>query len=169
MFSSPILEKGSRLKRGLLSWLLHTKGKFSEYQLTRKETLPTFRLDALVFFRAKVKLDANTCYLLAAHIKKSNKTRHRMSREVRGRPEPAPPCNLLRVAVQQPGSSSPASRLNRSSAGVIWMWRASFSSSSFGLLAWSTISVSSHLMGCWFSQACSAIADLSTMPLLQAS
>ena len=45
------------------------KGKFSEYQLTRKETLPTFRLDALVFFRAKVKLDANTCYLLAAHIK----------------------------------------------------------------------------------------------------
>ena len=39
------------LKRGLLSWLLHTKGKFSEYQLTRKETLPTFRLDALVFFR----------------------------------------------------------------------------------------------------------------------
>ena len=133
------------MKRGLLSWLLHTKGKFSEYQLTRKETLPTFRLDALVFFRAKVKLDANTCYLLAAHIKKSIKTRHRMSREVRGRPEPAPPCNLLRVAVQQPGSSSPASRLNRSSAGVIWMWRASFSSSSFGLLAWSTISVSSHL------------------------
>ena len=32
----------------------NTKGKFSEYQLTRKETLPTFRLDALVFFRAKV-------------------------------------------------------------------------------------------------------------------
>ena len=42
--------------------ILNTKGKFSEYQLTRKETLPTFRLDALVFFRAKVKLDANTCY-----------------------------------------------------------------------------------------------------------
>ena len=61
------------LKRGLLSWLLHTKGKFSEYQLTRKETLPTFRLDALVFFRAKVKLDANTCYLLAAHIKNPSK------------------------------------------------------------------------------------------------
>ena len=53
-----------KIKRGL-----ETKGKFSEYQLTRKETLPTFRLDALVFFRAKVKLDANTCYLLAAHIK----------------------------------------------------------------------------------------------------
>ena len=61
------------MKRGLLSWLLHTKGKFSEYQLTRKETLPTFRLDALVFFRAKVKLDANTCYLLAAHIKNPSK------------------------------------------------------------------------------------------------
>ena len=42
-------------------------------QLTRKETLPTFRLDALVFFRAKVKLDANTCYLFAAHIKNPSK------------------------------------------------------------------------------------------------
>ena len=97
-----------------------TKGKFSEYQLTRKETLPTFRLDALVFFRAKVKLDANTCYLLAAHIKKSIKTRHRMSREVRGRPEPTPPCNLLRVAVQQPGSSSLFISIQDTGFIVVW-------------------------------------------------
>ena len=58
---------------GMLAHCSFTKGKFSEYQLTRKETLPTFRLDAPVFFRAKVKLDANTCYLLAAHIKNPSK------------------------------------------------------------------------------------------------
>jgi len=41
-----------------------------------------------------------------------------------------PPC-LLITAVQQPATSSPPSRLKCSSAGVIWMCRASFTFSLF--------------------------------------
>ena len=56
------------------------------------------------------------------------------------------PSCLLRAATQHPGSSSPASLLRHSSAGVIWMWMASLSNSSLGCLAMSTTAVSSHLM-----------------------
>ena len=43
------------------------------------------------------------------------------------------PC-LLITAVQQPGTSSPPSLLKHSSEGVIWMYRASFTSSSCPLV-----------------------------------
>ena len=51
-----------RMKRGLLSWLLHNKERLSEYQLQIiwKLTLPTFCLDALVFFRAKSEVNMRT-------------------------------------------------------------------------------------------------------------
>ena len=45
------------------------------------------------------------------------------------------PSSLMRVTIQQPGSYSPPSQLKHSSAGIIWMWRASFSNSSLSLLA----------------------------------
>ena len=65
------------------------------------------------------------------------------------------PSCFLRAATQHPGSSSPASLLRRSSAGVIWMWMASLSNSSLGCLAMSTTAVSSHLMVWWSFHACS--------------
>ena len=52
---------------------------------------------------------------------------------------------------------------------VIWMWIASFSSSSFGCLAWSRTKVSSHLRGWWFSHVCSVTADVSNVPIWHAS
>ena len=58
---------------------------------------------------------------------------------------------LLITAVQEPGTSSPPSRLKHSSEGVIWMCRTSFT------------------IGWWFFHACSATADFSTIPLSQAS
>ena len=79
------------------------------------------------------------------------------------------PSCLLRAATQHPGSSSPASLLRRSSAGVIWMWMASLSNSSLGCLAMSTTAVSSHLMVWWSFHACSATADFSSVPFRQAS
>ena len=64
-----------------------------------------------------------------------------------------PPCLL--ITVQQPGTSSPPSSFKRSSAGIIWMCRTSFTSSSCPLL-WSSTAVSSQWIGWWFSHACSA-------------
>ena len=57
----------------------------------------------------------------------------------------------------------------RSYSVDVWMWRASFSWSSLGLLARSITLVSCHLMGWWCFQACSATADFSSIPLQQAS
>jgi len=74
-----------------------------------------------------------------------------------------PPC-LLITAVQQPGTSSPPSRLKCSSAGVIWMCRASFTNSSCPL-PWSSTVVSSQWIGWWCSHTCSATADFSIIPL----
>ena len=56
------------------------------------------------------------------------------------------------ATVQQPGTSSPPSRLKRSSAGVIWMCRASFTNNSCPL-PWSSTMVSSQWIGWWFSHA----------------
>ena len=62
------------------------------------------------------------------------------------------------TAVQQPGTSRPPSRLKRSSAGVIWMCRASSTNNSCPL-PWSSTVVSSQWIGWWFSHACSATAE----------
>ena len=78
-----------------------------------------------------------------------------------------PPC-LLITAVQQPGTSSPPSRLKRSSTGVIWMCKASFTNNSCPL-PWSNTVVSSQWIGWWCSHACSATAEFSIIPLSQAS
>ena len=78
-----------------------------------------------------------------------------------------PPC-LLITAVQQPGTSSPPSRLKRSSTDVIWMCKASFTNNSCPL-PWSSTVVSSQWIGWWCSHACSATADFSIIPLSQAS
>ena len=78
-----------------------------------------------------------------------------------------PPC-LLITAVQQPGTSSPPSRLKHSSTGLIRMCRASFTNSSCPL-PWSSMVVSSQWIRWWFSHACSATADFSIIPLSQAS
>ena len=51
-----------------------------------------------------------------------------------------PPC-LLITAVQQPGTSSPPSRLKRSSTSVIWMCKASFTNNSCPLPWSSTVVV----------------------------
>ena len=79
----------------------------------------------------------------------------------------APPYLLITV-VQQPRTSSPPSQLKRSSTGVIWMCRASFTNSSCPLL-WSGMVVSSQWIGSWFSLTCSDTADFYIIPLLQAS
>ena len=47
-----------------------------------------------------------------------------------------------------PASRDPVSLLGCSSAGDMWMWRASLSGSSSGWLALSTTVASSHLMEC---------------------
>ena len=88
--------------------------------LARKITLPTFRLNAPVVFRAKVKRCEQTLLFIAMHYWGYT------SLEVKGRwGLLLPPC-LLITAIQQPATSSPLSRLKRSSEGVIWMCRASF-------------------------------------------
>ena len=83
---------------------------------------------------------------------------------------PSLPVSSLNInVVQQPRISSPFSLLKCSSAGVIWTYRASFSSSSPCPLALPSADVSSQLMGWWLSHACSATADFSIIPLSQAS
>ena len=79
------------------------------------------------------------------------------------------PSCLLKVATQHPGSSSPVSLLRRSSTRVMLMWMASLSNSSLGCLAMWTTAASSHLMVCWSFHTCSATADFSRVPFLQAS
>ena len=69
---------------------------------------------------------------------------------------------FLRVAIQHPGSSSPPSLLREGRFSLMWI--ASLSISSLGVLAWSIIVASSHLIGWWFSHACSARADFSSVP-----
>ena len=76
---------------------------------------------------------------------------------------------LLEVANQHPGSPSPVSLLRCSSTGVMMMWMGSLSNSSLGCLTMSTTVVSSHFMACWSFHACSATADFSRVPFLQAS
>ena len=78
----------------------------------------------------------------------------------------APPC-LLITGLQQPGTSSPPYRLKRSSTGVIWMCKASFTNNSCPL-PWSSPVVSSQWIGWWCSHACSATAEFSIIPLSQA-
>ena len=78
------------------------------------------------------------------------------------------PYCLHNTAVQQPGTSSPPSWLKRSSKGIIWVCRASFTNSSCPLPWFSTV-VSSQWIGWWLSHACSATADFSITPLSQAS
>ena len=50
------------MKGGFSVGFCYKKRKFSEYQLYSNRKSGTFQLDAVVFFRAKVNLDGNTCY-----------------------------------------------------------------------------------------------------------
>ena len=119
-----------------------------------------FQPAALAFFRAKSKKLAWVVSIYKhAHNQTVSRTRAWLQSVVS--------C-LLRAVSQQPGTSSAMSQL-RSSSVDVWMWRASFSWSSLGLLARSITLVSAHLMGWWRSQACSATADFSSIPLQQAS
>ena len=109
------------------------KRRLSVTNLSSENNLPTFRLNAPVVIRAKVKRCEQTLLFIAMHYWGYT------SLEVKGRWGLLhPPC-LLITAVQQPGSSSPPSRLKRSSEGVIWMCRASFTNSSCPLPWSSTI------------------------------
>ena len=123
---------------------------------------------APVFFRAKIVRSGNVSFL-CLRIASSVITVHVQS--VSG----CRTCSVGRVLLSSQGShpasrsSSLVSLLRRSSAGVIWMWMASFGSSSLGCLAMSTTMVSSHLMVWWSFHACSAIADFSRVPFQQAS
>ena len=86
----------------------------------------TCRLYAPVVIRVKVKRCEQTLLFVAMHYWGYT------SLEVRGRWGLfLPPC-LLITAIQQPGTSSPPSRLKRSSEGVIWMCRASSTPSQWG-------------------------------------
>ena len=80
-------------------------------------------------------------------------------------------CSSLPVSSSQrssnQGLSSPPSRLMRSSAGVMWMCRASFTNSSCRLSWSSTYVVSFQQIG--WAHACSATAEFSIIPLSQAS
>ena len=86
-----------------------------------------FRLNAPVVIRAKVKEVRNNIAIYSDTYTLPRYT----SLEVKGRwGLLLPPC-LLITAVQQPGASSPPSRLKRSSTGVIWMCKASFTNNSW--------------------------------------
>ena len=143
----------------LLSWLLHEWKGYLVPTWAWKITCQRF---APVIIRAKVKRCEQTLLFIAMHYWGYT------SLEVKGRwGLLLPPC-LLITAVQQPGTSSPPSRLKRSSEGVIWMCRASFTNSSCPLL-WSSTVVSSQWIEWWFSHTCSATVDFSIIPLSQAS
>ena len=73
----------------------------------------------------------------------------------------------FKAATQHPGSSSPPSLLRWGCCSRMCI--ASFSNSFLWVLAWSITVVSSHLIGWWFSHACSVRADFSNAPFWHAS
>ena len=73
----------------------------------------------------------------------------------------------FKAAIQHPGSSSPPSLLRWGRCS--WKCIASFSNSSLWVLAWLITVASSHLIGWWFSHACSARAEFSSVPFWHAS
>ena len=119
----------------------YIKRKLSVTNFSSENNLLTFRLNAPVIIRVKVKRCEQTLLFIVVHYWGWT------SLEVKGRWELLlPPC-LLITAVQQPRTSSPPFRLKRSSEGVIWMCRAFFTISSCPL-AWScTVSPPSRLDG----------------------
>ena len=117
-----------------------------------------FRLNAPVI-RAKVKEVRNNVAIYSHALPRIHVIGDQRSVRI------APPC-LLITAVQQPGTSSPPSQLKRSSTGVIWMCKASFTNNSCPL-PWSSTVVSPQWIGWWCSHACSATADFSIIPLSQ--
>ena len=84
-----------------------------------ENNLPTFWLKAPVIIRAKVKRCEQMLLFIVVH------NWGHTSLEVKGR-EDCSFLQLLITEVQQPGTSSPLSRLKHSFEGVIWMCRASF-------------------------------------------
>ena len=64
---------------------------------------------------------------------------------------------------------NPSSLLKQQSLSIAWMCNASFTRSFLRLLARSTTCVSLHSIGWLYLHACSAIADFSDCPRLQAS
>ena len=127
----------------LLSWLLHKRKRLSVTNLARKICR---RFDWMLQSSSgwKWKKCEQTLLFIAIHY------RGYTSFDVKGQWRLLlPPC-LLITAVQQPGTSSPPSRLKRSSGGVIWMCRASFPNTSCPL-PWSSTVVSSQWIRWWFS------------------
>ena len=111
--------------------------------LSSENNSPTFRLNAPVVIRAKVKRSEQTLLFIAMHYWGYT------SLEVKGWGRLLLPLYLLITVIQQPGTSSPPFRLKCSSEGVIWMCRASFTNSSYPL-PWSNTVVSSQSIGWWF-------------------
>ena len=116
--------------------------------LSSENILSTIRLNAPVVIKAKVKRCEQTLLFIPMHYwgytsledwgYTSLEDWGYTSLEVKGRWGLLPfPC-LLITMVQQPGTSSPPSRLKHSSEGVIWMCRASFTNSSCPLPCSST-------------------------------
>ena len=99
-------------------WLEWREGYVTNFSL--ENNLPTFQQNVPVVIRGKVKRCQQTLLFIDMHYWGY------MSLEVKGwRGLLLPPCLLITVA-QQPGTSSPPSRLKRSSESVIWMCSASF-------------------------------------------
>ena len=124
-----------------------------------------FRLNAPVIIRAKVKEAQTMLLFIAMHYRGYTSLEVKRSVRIAPPPPPPPPPHHSGPATRD---FSPPSRLKRSSAGVIWMCRASFTNSSCPL-PWSSTVVSSQWIEWWFSHACSATADFSMFPLSQAS
>ena len=138
------------------------KRRLSVTNLSSGNNLPTFWLNAPVVIRVKVKRCKQMLLFIPMHYWGY------MSLEVKGQwGLLLPPCFFITV-VQQPGTSSPSFQLKGSSEGVIWMCRTSFANSSCPPPRSSTV-LSSQLIGWWFSYACSATADFTTILLSQAS
>ena len=128
----------------------------------QKITLLTFRLNAPVVIRAKVKVRKNVAIYSHAlpriHVIGGQ-------RSMRIAPPSLPPHHSGPAAMD---FQSLPSQLKRSSIGVIWMCKASFTNNSCPLPCSSTV-VSSQWIGWWYSHAGSATADFSIIPLSRAS
>ena len=108
--------------------------------------MPTFRPDALVFFRTKVEVSTRAFNFIATH------SHHWVSleatlchRNLRFGCQLTVPSLHFDVAIQHLGIPFSPSLLRHSPAGVLWTWMAYFSRSSSGRLARSITEVSFQL------------------------
>ena len=124
-----------------------------------------FRLNAPVVIRAKMKCET-TLLFIAMHY--TEDTRHWRSKV--GEDCSSLPASSSQQSMQQPGTSSPPSRLKRSSPQVS-SGCARPPSPTTPVLCHCPVwwSPPSYWIGWWCSHACSATADFSIIPLSQAS